>query len=324
MATITRRGLGASAAALLLSRRARATGYPDRPVTIINPFAAGGQSDPLGRAVALHLQRRLGQPFVLENRTGAGSTIGAQYVARTAADGYTLLFGTTSTFVIAPFVYANAGYDPAASFAPVAVASEGPMVLTTHARSGYASVADVVAAARRSPGRITYASAGSGSLPHLLGEVFARATGAELTHVPYRGGAPAMNDLIGGQVDLFFEAVANVVPHVEGGRAVALMSTGPARSRLLPTVPTATELGHGDLTLTSWTGFAAPVSTPAHVIEGLNQGINEALRTPEVIALMERIGISGIGGSPTDMAGRIARESAVYKGIITAAKISAE
>ncbi|MBP0495460.1 Bug family tripartite tricarboxylate transporter substrate binding protein [Pararoseomonas indoligenes] len=324
MVTITRRGLGAGMAALVLARGAQAAAYPDRPVTIISPFAAGGQSDPLGRAVALHLQRKLGQPFVLENRTGAGSTIGAQYVARAAADGHTLLFGTTSTFVIAPFVYGNAGYDPAASFAPVAVASEGPMVLTTHARSGYASVADVVAAAKRSPGRITYASAGSGSLPHLLGEVFARVTGTELTHVPYRGGAPAMNDLIGGQVDLFFEAVANVVPHVESGRAVALMSTGPARSPLLPTVPTAAELGHRDLTLTSWTGFAAPAGTPAPIVESLNQGINEALRLPEVVALMERIGISGIGGGAADMAGRIARESAIYKGIITAAKISAE
>ena len=324
MVTITRRGLGGGMAALLLARSAHAAPYPDRPVTVISPFAAGGQSDPLGRAVALYLQRKLGQPFVLENRTGAGSTIGAGYVARAAADGHTLLFGTTSTFVIAPFVYGNAGYDPAASFAPVAVASEGPMVLTTHARSGYSSVAEVVAAARRSPGRITYASAGSGSLPHLLGEVFARAIGAELTHVPYRGGAPAMNDLIGGQVDLFFEAVSNVVPHVESGRAVPLMSTGPARSPLLAAVPTAAELGYRDLTLTSWTGFAAPASTPAVVIESLNQGINEALRTPEVAALMERIGISGIGGSPADMSGRIARESAIYKSIVTAAKISAD
>jgi len=324
MTTMTRRGLGGGMAALLVARGSRAASYPDRPVTIVSPFAAGGQSDPLGRAVALHLQRKLGQPFVLENRTGAGSTIGAQYVARAAADGHTLLFGTTSTFVIAPFVYANAGYDPVASFAPVAVASEGPMVLNTHARSGYASVAEVIAAARRSPGRITYASAGAGSLPHLLGELLARVTGTELTHVPYRGGAPAMNDLIGGQVDLFFEAVANVVPHVEGGRVVALMSTGPARSPLLPAVPTATELGYRDLTLTSWTGFAAPAGTPAPVIESLNRGINEALRLPDVIVLMERIGISGIGGGPADMTGRIAGESTIYRSIVTAAKISAE
>jgi tripartite-type tricarboxylate transporter receptor subunit TctC len=191
MVTLTRRGLGQGMATLLLARDAHSASYPDRPVTIISPFAAGGQSDPLGRAVALHLQRKLGQPFVLENRTGAGGTLGSQYVSRAASDGHTLLFGTTSTFVIAPFVYRNAGYDPVTSFAPVTVASEGPMVLTTHVRSGYSSVAEVVAAAQRSPGRITYASAGSGSLPHLLGEVFARVTGTELTHVPYRGGAPA-------------------------------------------------------------------------------------------------------------------------------------
>ena len=266
----------------------------------------------------------MGQPFVLENRTGAGGTIGSQYVARAAGDGYTLLFGTTSTFVIAPYVYRNAGYDPATSFAPIAIASEGPMVLNTHARSGYTSVEQVVAAARKTPGKVTYASAGGGSLPHLLGELFARATGTELTHVPYRGGAPAMNDLIGGQVDLFFEAVANVAPHVESGRIVALMSTGSARSALLPQVPTAGELGYAELTLTSWTGFTAPVATPAAIVEHLNREINAALLLPEVKDLMARIGVGGIGGTPADMAGRIIRESATYRGIITAANITVE
>ncbi|WP_128080105.1 Bug family tripartite tricarboxylate transporter substrate binding protein [Roseicella frigidaeris] len=302
----------------------QAADWPQRPVTIISPFAAGGQSDPIGRAVALHLQRSLGQPFVLENRSGAGGTIGAQFVARAAADGHTLLFGTTSSFVIAPFVYREAGYDPAASFAPVAVVSEGPMILTASPGTGFRSVAEVVAAARRTPGEVTYASAGNGSLPHLLGELLARSTGTRLTHVPYRGGAPAMNDLIGGQVDLFFEAVANVAPHVEGGRVVALMGTGQERTPLLPQVPTAGELELAALTLTSWTGLAAPAGTPAAIVERLNAATNEALRLPAVRALLERSGIRGVGGNPAAMAARIGRESGIYRGVIAEARIAVE
>jgi tripartite-type tricarboxylate transporter receptor subunit TctC len=330
MIRTSRRGIfgGVAATALLAAARppgARAQGgYPNRPVTIINPFAPGGQSDPIGRAIALHLQRALGQPFVLDNRTGAGSTIGAQYVARAAPDGHTLLFGTTSTFVIAPFVYRAAGYDPAGSFAPIAVASEGVMVLTANPRTGFRTAADVVAAAKRRPGDVTFASAGNGSLPHVLGELFASLAGIRLTHVPYRGGAPAMNDLVGGQVDLFFEAVANVAQHAEAGRIVALLATGTTRSPLLPEVPTATEAGYPDLNLTSWTGFAAPANTPAPIIAALNREINAALRTAELRDLLARIGVAAVGGSPEDMSARIARESPTYQRIIAAAKVTAD
>ncbi|PZP38817.1 MAG: hypothetical protein DI601_26020 [Azospirillum brasilense] len=164
MVRIGRRGFcGAMAAGLVTMQDAWAADWPKRPVTIVSPFAAGGQSDPIGRAVALHFQRSLGQPFVLENRSGAGGTIGAQYVSRAAADGYTLLFGTTSSFVIAPFVYREAGYDPIASFTPLAVVSEGPMILTAGSGTGFRSVAQVVEAARRAPDQVTYASAGVAS-----------------------------------------------------------------------------------------------------------------------------------------------------------------
>lgn len=301
----------------------RQDGYPGRPVTIINPFAAGGQADPIGRVVAAHLQRALGQPFVLENRTGAGSTIGAQYVARAAPDGHTLLFGTTSTFAIAPYVYRNAGYDPATSFAPIAVASEGPMVLTASPRTGYKTVADAVAAARTKPGGVTFASAGNGSLPHLMGELLASLIGVKLVHVAYRGGAPAMNDLISGQVDLFFEAVANVAQNAEAGRVTALLVTGAARSPLLPTVPTAVEAGYPDLDLTAWTGFAAPAGTPAPIVATLNREINAALGAPEARDLLARLGVAAPGGTPDDMAARIARDSAAYRRIIATASVSA-
>jgi tripartite-type tricarboxylate transporter receptor subunit TctC len=329
MTRTSRRGILSSvAAATLLTGRISAAQaqerYPNRPVTIINPFAAGGQSDPIGRAVALHLQRALGQSFVLDNRTGAGSTIGAQYVARAAPDGHTLLFGTTSTFVIAPFVYRAAGYDPARSFAPIAIASEGPMVLTANPQTGFRTVADVVAAAKRRPSDVTFASAGNGSLPHILGELFASLAGIQLNHIPYRGGAPAMNDLIGGQVDLFFEAVANVAQHAEAGRVVALLATGTTRSPLLPVVPMAAEAGYPDLDLAAWTGFAAPAGTPAPVITALNHEINTALGTAEMRDLLARIGVGAVGGSPEDMSARITRESVTYRRIIAAAKVTSE
>jgi tripartite-type tricarboxylate transporter receptor subunit TctC len=297
--------------------------YPDRPVTIINPFAPGGQTDPLGRLVALHLQRALGQPFVIDNRTGAGGTIGAQFVARAAPDGHTLLLGTTSTYVIAPFVYRPQIYDPATAFAPIAVLSEGAMVLSTHPRTGFRSVADVVQAARQRPGGVTFASAGNGSLPHIIGELFASLAQLELTHVPYRGGAPAMNDLIAGQVDLFFEVVSNVAQHAEAQRVVPLLTTGAARSPLLPAVPTAAEGRYPDLALTSWTGLAAPAGTPRPVVAALNRGANATLVSEEGQALLARLGIAAVGGEPADMEARIAREALVYQRIVTTRGISA-
>jgi len=298
--------------------------YPDRPVTIINPFAPGGQTDPLGRLVAQQLQRALKQPFVVDNRTGAGGTIGAQFVARAAPDGHTLLLGTTSTYVIAPFVYRPQTYDPETAFTPVAVLSEGAMILTTHPRTGFRSVTDVVRAARDRPGEVTIASAGNGSLPHVIGELFASTAGLKLTHVPYRGGAPAMSDLIGGQVDLFFEVVSNVAQHAEAQRVVPLLTTGATRSPLLPDVPTAAEAGYADLALTSWTGLAAPAGTPAPIVAMVNREANAALASEEGQALLARLGITAVGGTPAAMAARIAREVPVYKRIITKAGISVQ
>jgi tripartite-type tricarboxylate transporter receptor subunit TctC len=313
-----------AAPALLLPTAANAQpAWPERPVTIINPFAPGGQTEPLGRLVAQHLQRALGQPFVLESRAGAGGTIGAGFVARAPADGHTLLLGTTSTYVVAPFLFRPPPYDPLAAFAPVAVLSEGPMVLITHPRTGWRSVEEVLAAARARPGGVSLASAGNGSLPHVIGEFFASLAGVRLNHIPYRGGAPALNDVIGGQVDLFFEILSNVTAHAEAGRVVPLLTSGAARAPALPQVPTAAEAGLPALSLTSWAGLAAPAGTPASIIAALNREVNAALRSEEARALVTRMGIATVGGSAEDMAARIAREAPLYRRIITDAGVSA-
>jgi tripartite-type tricarboxylate transporter receptor subunit TctC len=322
---INRRSLLGTAALLPLGRAALAQDhYPSRPVTVINPFAAGGQSDPIGRMINAHFQRALGQSFVLDNRVGAGSTIGAQYVARSAPDGYTLLLGTTSTFTIAPHVYRPQPYDPLTAFAPVAALSEAPTILVANPQRGFRSLEDVVKLAKAKPGEVSFASAGSGSFPHIFAELFASLAGVRLTHIPYRGGAPAMNDVIAGQVDLFFEVVATAAPQVQSGRVTGLFASGDTRSPLLPDVPCTTELGYPGLNLTSWTGLAAPAGTPAPIVDLLNREANVALRSEEVKTFLARLGIAPVGGSPAKMAERIEKEAGLYKRLIAATEISVQ
>jgi tripartite-type tricarboxylate transporter receptor subunit TctC len=300
------------------------TRYPAHAVTVVNPFAAGGQSEPAGRLVNAHLQSVLGQPFVMENRVGAGSTIGGQYVVRSAPDGYTLLLGTTSTFTIAPYVYRPQPYDPIANLAPIVALTEAPTVLVASEKSGFRSLDDLVRGAKKDPGRITVASAGIGSFPHVFAEVFSSLVGVQLTHVPYRGGGPAMNDILSGQVDLFFEVIATAAPQVQSKRALALFATGNARSALLPDVPTSSELGYPGLNLTSWTGLAAAAGTPASIVELLNKEANVVLKSDKMKDLLAGLGIGPVGGSPARMAGRIAQEADLYKGIISSRQISVQ
>ena len=311
-----RRALLAAAAAPALTQEA----WPSRPVTFISPFAAGGQADPLGRLLAAHLQRVFGQPFVMENRVGAGSTIGGQYVARAAPDGHTLLLGSTSTYVIAPFVYRPQPYDPVTAFAPVAMLTEAATALVTHPGRGFRTLDDVLRAARARPGGVTFASAGNGSLPHVFGALFASLAGVELTHVPYRGGAPALNDVFAGQVDLLFEVVSTVGLHIADGRVVALLTTGAIRLPGMPDAPTAAEAGLAALNLTSWIGLAAPARTPAAVIEALNREVNVALASEPLAAFVARAGSAVVGGAPAAMAARLAREAPVYQRIIAASR----
>jgi tripartite-type tricarboxylate transporter receptor subunit TctC len=321
-----RRGVVAGMLALpgLAPRPGRAQGaWPERPVTVVNPFAPGGFTDGFGRGILQHVSRALGQPFVLDYRPGAGATLGALSVIRAAPDGYTLLYSPTTAWVISPWLR-GAVYDPTTAFTPVAAIAQLPMVLTAKAGSPFRSAAELVAAAKARPGEISYASAGAGSLPHLMGNYFESLAGIRLNHVPYRGGAPAMNDLIAGNVDLMFEAIANVAQHVQARGVIPIMVSGGARSPLLPEVPTMQEAGFADLDLTSWIGIGGPAGLPGPVVASLNGQVNAALGAEDVRAAMARLGMQPIGGPPARMAERIARESALYRRIIEAGGIKVE
>ncbi len=323
--TTRRRMLAAAAGAAALAppaARAQAA-WPERPVTVVNPFAPGGFTDGFGRGLLQQVSRALGQPFVLDYRPGAGATIGALSVARSAPDGYTLLYSPTTAWVVSPWLR-GAAYDPATAFAPVAEIAQTPMVLTAKAAAPFRDVAGLVSEARRRPGEIAYASAGAGSLPHLMGTLFASVAGLRLNHVPYRGGAPAMNDLLAGHVDLMFEAVPNVAQHAAAGRAAPLMISGAARSPLLPEVPTVRETGFPDLDLTSWIGLGGPAGLPGPIVAALNREVNAALAAEETRAAMARLGMVPLGGPPEAMAARIAREGALYRRLIEGAGITAE
>jgi tripartite-type tricarboxylate transporter receptor subunit TctC len=321
---IGRRSLLAAGILAPLARASAETRYPARTVTVISPFAAGGQSDSVGRLLNNHFQRVLGQAFILENKAGAGGTIGAQYVVRSEPDGYNLLFGTTSTFVMAPYVYKPQPYDPIANLTPIGALTEAPTVLIASEKSGVRTLRDLVEAAKKEPGRITVASAGNGSFPHIFSEVFSSLLGVQFTHVPYRGGGPAMTDILAGQVDVFFEVITTAAPQIQAKRAYGLLVTGGGRSSLLPDVPTATELGYPGLNLTSWSGLAAAAGTPAAIVEILNKEANVVLQSPEMKDLLAKLGIGPVGGSPAKMVERIAQEASIYKDIISSRNITVQ
>ena len=313
--------IAASAAVVLLTSNLAAEPYPSGPVRIVLPFAPGGQLDVIGRPLAEYLGRTLRQPFLLEHRPGAASTVGAEAVARAPADGSTLLYGTTSTYAIAPTLYKRSGYDPRTSFAPIAIVSEAPMVLVAVRTRGFNTVGDLLAAARKNPGSLSFASAGAGTPPHLLGELFKQAAAVDLLHVPYKGGAPAMADLVAGHVDAMFEVATTVLPQVQSGSVVALMTLSASRSPQLPDVPTAAEAGFPGLALASWNGLAAPVGTPRDVVDTLNRAVNDALATAAMQQLLATAGIRAVGGSAAAMSARIERELPIWQAVIEAAKV---
>lgn len=263
---------------------AAAQGYPTKSIRLIVPFAAGGSTDVVARTLGQKLSEVLGQQVVVENRTGAGGSLGAEAAAKAAPDGYTLLMGTSGTLAINPSVYAKTLYDPVRDFAPVALLGSTAYLLLVHPSVPAATLQEFVGLARSKPGQFNYGSAGNGSTGHLVGELFKSLAGVNLTHVPYKGQAPAMADLIGGQIHALFEPVGTALPQVRAGKVKALGITGSRRSSLAPEIPTLAESGIANYDAGAWFAVVAPAGTPGDIVARLNGEINKLLRTPDVQA----------------------------------------
>jgi tripartite-type tricarboxylate transporter receptor subunit TctC len=269
------------AALLLFPCLALAQGYPSRPVRIIVPFPPGGATDVMARVIAQKLSESWGQQAVVDNKPGASGTIGSDLVAKAAADGYTLLLQGTQ-HAINLSIYKQLPYDTLRDFTPVAYIAAAPFLLVLHPAVPANSVAELIAYIKTKPGGINYGSSGVGGAAHLAGEMFKTAAGVQLTHIPYKGAAPAMTDLLGGQVPMVFDPIPTSLPHVRGGRIKALAITSAQRTPLMPEVPTVAESGLPGFEVAAWFGLYAPAATPADVVGKLNAEVNRALQLPEV------------------------------------------
>ncbi len=260
----------------------RADDYPSRPVKIIVPTPPGGPVDVIARITANYLQGALGQGFVIENRAGAGNTIGSKDAAEATPDGYTLLYSSASGLVIAPLLHPDAGYDPLTSYQPIALVAASSNMLVVNPTVPANTVAELVAYAKANPGKVNFSSGGIGVMPHLIGEMFKAQAGIDIVHVPYKGGGPSINDLLAGNVQMTFEGTSVLVPLIQAGRLRALAVTTAKRIPQLPDVPTMVESGYPNFVTTAWTGLLAPAHTPQPIIAKLNAAINDGLKTPEL------------------------------------------
>jgi tripartite-type tricarboxylate transporter receptor subunit TctC len=295
--------------------------WPTRPVRIIVPFAPGGATDIPARLLAPKLQDALGQPIVIENRTGAGGIVGIQAAAQSPADGYTLLMATNGELVMNPSIYPKLPYDPFKDFIPVSIIVESPMLMVTSASSSFNSVADVLAAAKAKPGSVTYATAGTGSTSHVLTEMLAQQAGVQLLHVPYKGGAPASAATASGEVNMALLNLGSAVNFVKGGKAKALAVTSAKRNPNFPDWPTAVEAGIPGFVESIWIGMAAPAGVSKAIVERMSAEVAKALKAPEVRERLVQLGNESLGTTPEEAAARIKREFPRYAAAIKAANI---
>jgi tripartite-type tricarboxylate transporter receptor subunit TctC len=293
-----KRILGALALAVACSTPALAQDYPNRPIRMIVPFPAGQASDTISRLVGEELARALGQPVVVENRVGAGGNIGSEAGARAAPDGYTLTVATAALPISRHVRRLN--FDPARDFAPVTLMTVTPLVLITRTDLPVASVRELVAYGKANPGKLTFASSGVGTSHHLSGELFKSLAGVDMLHVPYQGSPQAHVDLLGGRVDIMFDNIVPVTPHITQGRLKPLAVTTPQRAKSMPQVPTMAEAGMPDFEAVAWFGLLAPAGTPAPIIERLNREVTAILKRPEISDRLSSMGAIVVGNSPAE------------------------
>jgi tripartite-type tricarboxylate transporter receptor subunit TctC len=315
--------LAAGAAALpAASRFARAQAYPSRPVRIILGFPAGGSSSVIGRLIGQWLSERLGQPFVLENRPGAGGNIGTEMVAKAAPDGYTLLWAASPNAINAT-LYQNLTFNFIRDFSPIAGVFRVPNVMEVHPSVPANTAPEFIAYAKANPGAINMASGGNGSTAHVAGELFKMMANVDLRHVPYRGSAPALIDLLSGQVQVTFDLMSTSIGHIRAGKLRALAVTTAMRSDALPAIPTVGESVPG-YEASTWNGVVAPRGTPADIIDRLSSEINAGLSDPNIKARLDDLGVTALAGSPADLARLIADETEKWAKVIKFAGIKLE
>ena len=302
---------------------AHAQAWPSKPVSLVVPFPAGGTTDVLARALAERLSPAIGQPVIVENKPGAGATIGADYVAKAKADGHTLLIGAVH-HTIASSVYKKLPYDFQKSFEPVTVIAMVPNVLVVNARTPAKNVNELVALIKAKPAEASYGSNGNGTAQHLIGTQFQQQTGTRLQHIPYKGSGPLATDLLGGQILMSFDTITPVLPHIKAGKLRPLAVTTAKRSPALPDVPTLQEAGLKDFDIGTWFGVLAPVGTPKPVLDRLSAEATKIIQSPDFKKRMDDIGAQPVGNSPAEMAAQIRSETDKFSLLVKAGNVTVE
>ena len=308
----------------LFASSALAQPYPARPVKLIVPFPPGGNTDIVGRMVAQKLSDSLGQQVYVENRGGAGGTIGAEAAAKSPNDGYTLFFSTTGTLASAPSMQPGLRYDPIKDFSPISTLANAPVVIIVAASLPAKTLRELIDAAKAQPGALKFGSAGTGHFVHIAGEMFKASAGVDLLHVPYKGVAQALIDLLGGRIDLMFDAFAQYEPHLQSGKLRALAVANPTRLARLPAVPTTAEAGLPEFVLASWFGLAAPAGTSREIVERVNAEVRKAVAATDVAEAMAKLGLEPGTTSPQQYSAMIADELATWRRAVKAAGIRLE
>ena len=302
---------------------APAQAYPDKPIKLVVPFPPGGPIDTMARLIAQHMSNGLGQQVIVENRPGAGSTIGSKAVASAEPDGYTLLFGSSGSLGVAPALYANLGLDPIKSFAPVATVALLPHVMVVPESVPAKTVQEFVAYAKANPGKLNY-GAGLGTPPHLLSTLFKTRAGIDVTYIPYKGAAQSVTDMLGGRTHFTIDGTVILMPHIRDGKFRAIAMGRPQRWPELPDVPTLAESGYPDFTMDAWTGVVAPAGTPAAIVAKLNAAVNAGLNAPETKTTMDRFSSIIKIGTPQDFAAFIASEAPKWAELVKLAGAKVE
>ncbi len=298
--------------------------FPDKPLRMVIPFPPGGPNDMLGRLLAQEMGKEMGQPIVIENKGGAGGTIGTDQVAKAAPDGYTILLSGTASLSIAPSLYKNMPYDPVKDIAPIGLVGTAPSLLIVNPKLPIQTVGELISYAKANPGKLNFASAGVGTPPHLAGELFKTMAGVDIVHVPYKGGGPALVDLVAGQVQLYFSGISSALPQVKQKTVRPIAVTGLKHTAQMPNMPTIAESGLPGYEVENWYAIVAPAGTPAAVINRLNASLLKILDQPNVQKQMAELGIDPQGSSPADLATYQKAELAKWAKVAKGAGINPE